>query len=236
MPNIRSTKNSEFETVTIMNPFKTLPVLTAAELRVLGSLIEKSKTTPDYYPMTLNSLTAACNQKTSRYPVTDYDEETVVLALNSLKAQSLVATAVGGGSRVVKYKHNFTTVYEMQPEQLALLCLLMLRGPQTPGELNTNSGRLYEFRSLDEVCSVLDKLENADPPYIKELAKRPGQKEARYVHLLGEEVQEENSVDADLVQEPARKHVHEMETRISNLERELAAVKQILEKITKELF
>src|SRR6187401_706384 len=128
-----------------------IPHLTPPEIRVLGSLMEKSKTTPDYYPMTLNALTAACNQKTSRSPVVEYDEETVVEALNSLKGQSLVATAIGGGSRVVKYKHNFTTVYDISPEELSILCLLMLRGPQTPGELNTNSARLYEFKSLEEV-------------------------------------------------------------------------------------
>ena len=214
---------------------KELPVLTSQEIRVLGVLLEKSKTTPDYYPMTLNALTAACNQKTSRYPVTEYDEETVVLALNSLKAQSLVSTAVGGGSRVVKYKHNFTTVHEIEPEELAVLCLLMLRGPQTPGELNTNSARLYEFRSLEQVSSVLNKLMYSETPYVTELAKRPGQKEARYAHLLGETLQEENS-ENELPQEPARRHVNDMEARIIALEKELAEVKEILAKITKELF
>ena len=219
-----------------MDSSKTLPILSAPELRVLGALIEKSKTTPDYYPMTLNSLTAACNQKTSRHPVTDYDEETVVMALNSLKAQSLVATAVGGGSRVVKYKHNFTTVHEIEPEQLATLCLLMLRGPQTPGEINTNSSRLYEFRSLEEVHSTLNKLANSEAPYVKELAKRPGQKEARFTHLLGDEIIEDINYQNDLPQEPARKHVTELESRVASLEEQLAEVKEILGKITKELF
>jgi uncharacterized protein YceH (UPF0502 family) len=219
-----------------MESNKTLPALSAEELRVLGALIEKSKTTPDYYPMTLNALTAACNQKTSRYPVTDYDEETVVLALNSLKAQSLVATAVGGGSRTIKYKHNFTTVHEIEPEQLAILCLLMLRGPQTPGELNTNSARLYEFRSLEEVHAALGRLAQGETPYVRELPKRPGQKEARYTHLLGEQVTEDVSYQSEAPQEPARRHVNEMEERIVNLEKELAEVKEILARITKELF
>jgi uncharacterized protein YceH (UPF0502 family) len=217
-----------------MDITKTLPVLNVVELRVLGSLVEKSKTTPDYYPMTLNALTAACNQKTSRSPVTDYDEETVVLALNSLKAQSLVATAIGGGSRVVKYKHNFTTVFDTEPEELSLLCLLMLRGPQTPGELNTNSARLHEFRSLEEVYSVLKKLANPESPCVKELAKRLGQKEARYVHLLGEYIQEEEEIE--LPQEPARKHVNGLEARVSALEQELSEVKETLAKIMKEFF
>ena len=216
-----------------MTQLKTLPVLNPAELRVLGSLIEKSKTTPDYYPMTLNALTAACNQKTSRHPVTDFDEETVVLALNSLKAQSLIATAIGGGSRTVKYKHNFTTVHEIEPAELALLCLLMLRGPQTPGELNTNSARLYEFKSLEEVHSVLNKLMNAETPYVKELEKRPGQKEARFAHLLGGEVIFE---EEELLQEPARKHVSELEARVKALEQEMAMVKETLDKIRKSCF
>ena len=100
----------------------TLPLLYAVELRVLGSLIEKSKTTPDYYPMSVNALTAACNQKTSRKPVVDYSEETVTAALNSLKSQSIVSTAVGGSIRAVKYKHNFTTVYPLSDGELAVLC------------------------------------------------------------------------------------------------------------------
>jgi uncharacterized protein len=219
-----------------MDSTKSLPVLSPVELRVLGALIEKSKTTPDYYPMTLNALTAACNQKTSRHPVTDYDEETVVLALNSLKAQSLIATAVGGGSRVVKYKHNFTTVHEIEPEELAILCLLMLRGPQTPGELNTNANRLYEFKSLEAVHTTLNKLGNSLTPYVKELAKRPGQKEARYIHLLGDQLQEETDFESELPQEPARRHVSELESRVATLEQELFDVKETLAKITKELF
>ena len=219
-----------------MDVTKTLPLLNPVELRVLGALIEKSKTTPDYYPMTLNALTAACNQKTSRHPVTDFDEETVVIALNSLKAQSLVATAVGGGSRVVKYKHNFTTVHEIEPEQLAVLCLLMLRGPQTPGEINTNSARLYEFKSIEEVSSTLSRLSNSETPYVRELVKRPGQKEARYMHLLSDQTEEDTNYNSELPQEPARKHVSELESRVANLEQQLAEVKETLNKITGELF
>ena len=162
-----------------MSDTKDLPLLNAVELRVLGSLIEKSVVTPDYYPMTLNSLTAACNQKSSRKPVVEYDEETVVMALNNLKAMSIAATAVGGSSRVLKYKHNFTTVYPMSQGELAILCLLFLRGPQTPGELNTISGRLHEFQSLESVHDALNKLAQAQPPFVKEIAKRAGQKETR---------------------------------------------------------
>lgn len=211
---------------------KELPVLTAEELRVLGVLIEKNKTTPDYYPMTLNALTAGCNQKTSRKPVVEYDEPTVVMALNSLKGQDLIATAVGGGSRVVKYKHNFLTRYSITDAGLAILCLLMLRGPQTPGELNTNSGRLHEFSSLESVQETLNLLMSAERPFVTELPRRPGQKEARFAHLLGEVI----VADEDqLPEEPARRSVNDLEGRVISLERELAEVKETLARLVKEL-
>lgn len=216
-----------------MDHIPSLPVLNAVEIRVLGALIEKSRTTPDYYPMTLNALTAACNQKSSRYPVVEYDEETVVMALNSLKGQSLVATAVGGTSRSVKYKHNFVTVFPVSTAELAILCLLFLRGQQTPGELNTNSGRLYEFASLEEVHNVLSSLAGHETPFVKELPRRPGQKEARFAHLLGGTPEEQ---DLQLPDEPARKNVGELETRLAAVEQELAEVKAQLAKIMKELY
>jgi uncharacterized protein len=209
-----------------------LPILNAVELRVLGSLIEKSKTTPDYYPMTLNALTAACNQKSSRKPVVEYDEGTVVIALNSLKGQSLVSTAVGGTARTTKYKHNFTTVHPVSQAELAILCLLFLRGPQTPGELNTNSGRLYEFQSLEEVHEVLHALTQREDPFVRELPKRPGQKEARFAHLLGEMMDQE---DDEMPEEPARRSVNELEARLSLVEKELSEVKEHVAKLMKEL-
>lgn len=216
-----------------MENLNNAPKLNDIEIRVLGSLIEKSVVTPDYYPMTLNSLTAACNQRSSRKPVVDYDEETVVIALNSLKAMSLIATAVGGSSRVTKYKHNFTTVYPMSEGELAILCLLFLRGPQTPGELNTNSGRLHEFHSLESVHDALLKLTAHDPPFVKELAKRAGQKEARYMHLIGDH--DMASEEDTYVEEPARRSVSNIEQRLSDVENELAEVKEKLEKLMKEL-
>ncbi len=208
-----------------METFNSLPLLTAPEIRVLGALMEKSKTTPDYYPMTLNALVAACNQKTSRSPVVEYDEATVVEALDGLKGRSLVATAIGGGSRVTKYKHNFGTVYPVSDAALAIMCLLFLRGPQTPGELNTNSGRLYEFSSLDSVSGVLNELSSEEPAFVKELSKRPGQKEARFVHLFGDVP--EHSV-AEVIQPSGFSHKAALEERVSYLERELAALKEAL--------
>jgi len=211
----------------------TLPLLDSTEQRVLGALMEKSKTTPDYYPMTLNGLTAACNQKTSRYPVVQYDEETVVLALNSLKRKGLTSTVVGGSSRVTKYKHNFAIVYPVAPAEVAIICLLLLRGPQTPGELNTNSGRLYNFESLEEVQAVLEKLSDPELPFIMQLPRRAGQKEIRWMHLLGgipEFSEEEN-----MIEEPARRSIGEMEARLAKVEQELAELKEAFDQLMKEL-
>jgi uncharacterized protein len=209
-----------------------LPVLNSVEIRVLGSLIEKSKTTPDYYPMTLNSLTAACNQKSSRKPVTNYDEETIVIALDSLRKMGLTSTATGGTSRSLKYKHNFTLVFPVTSAELAVMCLLFLRGQQTVGEINTNSARLYEFESLEEVITVLDKLAHREPSFVKQLPKRVGQKEARFTHLFGETIEFE---EEELPEEPARKNVNELEARLSVVENELASVKETLAKLMKEL-
>lgn len=209
-----------------------LPVLNSVEIRVLGSLIEKSKTTPDYYPMTLNSLTAACNQKTSRKPVVLYDEETVAIAFNALRKMGLTSTVTGGTSRSVKYSHSFTLAFPLTSAELAVMCLLFLRGPQTAGEINTNSARLYEFDSLEEVIIVLNKLAQADIPFVKQLPKRAGQKEARFTHLFGEITEFE---EEDLPEEPTRITVSELETRLSIVENDLALMKESLARLMKEL-
>ncbi len=210
----------------------TLPVLDAEELRVLGSLMEKSKITPDYYPMTVNGLTAACNQKTSRHPVVQYEEDTVATALASLKKRGLVSTATGGSIRSVKYKHNFAIVFPVVPAEVAVICLLMLRGPQTPGELNTNAGRMYEFESIDEVQEVLEKLSSPEMPFLIQLPRRPGQKEARYAHLLSG-TPEIN--DDDFSAEPIARSSSALEARVAKLETELAELKDAFDKLMKEL-
>ena len=215
-----------------MDSFQKLPLLNSQEVRVLGSLMEKSKTTPDYYPMTLNALTLACNQKSSRKPVVDYDEETVVLALDSLKKKGLISTATGGGSRSIKYKHNFAIVFPLVPSEVALICLLLLRGPQTPGELNTNSGRLYEFESLDDLLQTLEKLASGEPVYIKQLPKRTGQKEVRFTHLLAGDVEIE---EEELIEEPARKSVNGLENRITKLEQDYTELKTAFDKLYQDL-
>ena len=210
-----------------MDNVKPLPDLSAEEQRVLGALIEKSRTTPDYYPMTLNSLTAACNQKSSRNPVVNYDEETVTLTLNQLKIKGLISTATGGSSRATKYKHNLAIVYPLLPSELAIICLLLLRGPLTPGEINSNSGRLYEFESIEEVLAQLQKLSEEEPAFVKQLPKRTGQKEARFVHLLGEqaEITTEPETETTVV---AQFDSTELENRIEKLEKEVEELKELV--------
>ncbi|TCC92692.1 YceH family protein [Pedobacter hiemivivus] len=215
-----------------MESSQNLPILDGVELRVLGVLMEKSKTTPEYYPMTINAITLACNQKTSRKPVVQYDDQTVILALDTLKRKSLVSTATGGSSRSVKYKHNFAIVFPVTPPEVSVICLLILRGPQTPGELNTNSGRMYEFESLDEVQAVLERLSDPEMPYVLQLPKRPGQKEVRYVHLLAG-IPDLSQIDQD---EAYTRPATELETRLAKVEQELAELKEAFEKLMKELY
>jgi len=204
-----------------------LPILSAEELRVLGCLMEKSKTTPEYYPMTLNGLQAACNQKTSRKPVVSYDEEAVVRALDTLRKRGLASTVVGGGSRVTKYKHNLAIQYPLVPQDLAVLCLLILRGPLTIGEIKSNSGRLFDFESLEQVQDTVNGLADREPAFVKQMAKRPGQKEARYVHLLGEMHEEDYEPD------PAKNR--ELEDRVADLEEKLSALREEFDKLMEEL-
>jgi uncharacterized protein YceH (UPF0502 family) len=209
----------------------TLPLLDAAELRVLGSLMEKCKTTPDYYPMTINGLATACNQKTSRKPVVQYDDETVVQALNTLKKRGLISTATGGSIRSVKYKHNFAIVFPVVPAEVAIICLLMLRGPQTPGELNTNSGRMYEFESIEELQEVLERLSSPEMPFLMQLPRRPGQKEVRYAHLLSGVPE----ITEDDFEEAPTRTPGALEARVVKLENDLAELKDAFDKLMKEL-
>ncbi|MFT4061973.1 MAG: YceH family protein [Edaphocola sp.] len=206
----------------------TLPLLDAEEMRILGSLMEKSRATPEYYPMTVNGLTAACNQKTSRRPVVQYDEQTVVLALDKLRSKGLVSTATGGGSRTVKHKHNIALHYQLVPAEIAILSMLMLRGPQTPGELNTNSGRLYEFDSLEEVQDTLEKLSNSSPAFVRQLARLSGQKEARYTQLFNEEQ------ITDIAAPKTDEGYEALAARVQVLEHELTELKQSFAELMKE--
>ncbi len=212
-----------------METTKPVLLLDPVEIRVLGSLLEKSKTTPEYYPLTLNALMLACNQKSSRKPIVQYEEPTVMMAINGLTRKGLVATATGGGSRVVKYKHNFELVYAPTPAEEAVLCLLLLRGPLTPGELNSNAGRLYTFASLEEVLQVLEKLKQADTPFVAQLPRSAGQKEQRFRQLFCEYHETEVETLLPETPDPA------IEARVETLEQELAELKATVAKLMKEL-
>jgi uncharacterized protein YceH (UPF0502 family) len=165
-----------------------LEPLTDIEGRVLGSLVEKQLTTPEYYPLTLNALTAACNQKSNRDPVMSLDETAIMGAIDSLRDKNLVYLYYGSSSRTVKYKHMLPSVYDLDPAGVAIVAVLLLRGPQTIGELRERTGRLYEFGGLGDVQEALDGLIGRDDPLVAKLERQAGQKEARYAHLLSGEI------------------------------------------------
>lgn len=164
--------------------------LTLHEARVIGCLLEKEITTPEQYPLSLNALTLACNQKTSREPVLELSEIQVQEAIDSLNKKRLLSEQSGFGSRVVKYKHRFcnTEFSELQfpPASIAIICLLLLRGPQTPGELRTRTNRLYEFKDVAEVEDCIKQLMNREKPILKQLPREPGRRECRYIELFSE--------------------------------------------------
>lgn len=155
------------------------------EVRVIATLLEKQITTPDYYPMTLNALVNACNQKNNRHPVVAYDTETVTRALDSLREKKLAFVFYGSEARVAKFGHVFPKAYDLSPQETAVMCVLMLRGPQTAGEIRSRSANLHSFESLEEVESTLEGLTaRIDPALVTRLARQPGTKEPRYAQLF----------------------------------------------------
>src|SRR5215475_11984690 len=160
--------------------------LSEVEARVLGSLIEKEITTPDYYPLSLNALVNACNQKNNREPVMNLDEDAVRNALDGLQSHRLAGPARGADSRVTKYEHRIQEAFNFTRGETAILCVLLLRGPQTPGELRGRTERMFRFEHLDDVQSTVQRLIERDPPLVAMLLRQPGTKESRYMHLLSE--------------------------------------------------
>jgi uncharacterized protein len=195
--------------------------LTSAELRVLGSLLEKQRTTPDTYPLTLNALRAACNQSTNRDPVVNYDDETIRDALARLGRRRWTRLASGHGSRAAKYRHLLDEELKVDRAEQALLSVLMLRGPQTPGELLQRTERLYHFEGPTDLHAVLDRL--IDRELVARLPRRPGQREERYMHLLGDEPPPEESLPPVAAAAPAD------EDRLARIERELAELRAEVE-------
>jgi uncharacterized protein YceH (UPF0502 family) len=198
----------------------------AAELRVLGCLIEKQRTTPDAYPLSLNALRLACNQSTNRDPVVDYDEPTIRAALERLSRKGWVRLASGPGSRAVKYRHLFSEALDLSDPELSLLALLMLRGPLTLGELKQRSERLHPFGSLAEIAETLEAL--AGRNLVARQPRRPGQKEDRYGQLLGG-VDAEADMTGRPSAAPAADRVGTLDERVTRLEDEVAALRTALE-------
>lgn len=199
----------------------------AVEIRVLGCLLEKQRTTPDAYPLSLNALRLACNQATNRDPVVEYDEATVRDALRRLAQRSWTRLASGPGSRAPKYRQLFEETLGLAPDEVALLAVLMLRGPQTPGELKQRADRLHRFAGLGEVHEALGRL--IEKEHVERLPRRPGQKEERYRHLLGgaDEVVPagEEPVRDSVVSESALDEESAPDDRLDRLERELAELR-----------
>jgi uncharacterized protein YceH (UPF0502 family) len=207
-------------------------LLNEIETRVLGSLVEKDVTTPDYYPLSLNALVNACNQKNNRDPVMNLDEEVVRQALNTLQEKRLAGPTSSADSRVTKYEHRLQEAFNFTRGETAILCVLLLRGPQTPGELRGRTERMHRFEDLTEVQSTLQRLMQRDPPLARVLPRQPGTKEARYMHLLAGDVEDVadvaralppaavsgNSADGDRI-----KH---LEDEVSGLRKEVADLKQ----------
>jgi len=200
------------------------PPLSAEEARVLGVLLEKERLTPDTYPLSLNSLVVACNQTTSRDPVVDYDEATVVRALDGLAQRRWAQQVISSNNRVTKFRQLLTIQWSLSEAEAAVLCLLLLRGPQTPGELKARSGRLHEFGELADVDAVLERLaEVRYPARVRRLERQSGMKEARFAHTL--------CGDAIAVPAPAALSTAE---RLGRLEEEVAALKAELQSFRKQ--
>ena len=210
--------------------------LTETEARITGALIEKQLTTPEYYPLTLNALVAACNQKTNREPVVSYSEQIVQKSLDDLREKNIVYVFYGSTSRVPKYKHILDKVYELEPPEIAVLCVLMLRGAQTLGELRERTGRLYEFSGLGETSETLDGLMRRDEPLVVKLERQPGQKEVRYAHLLSGKVvvtyqPQEKSVSSSQAE---NERIANLESELENLRNDFNLFRQSFEDFKKQ--
>lgn len=216
--------------------------LNAAEVRVLGSLIEKQLSTPDYYPLSLNALVNACNQLSNREPVVSYDEDTVLKTLDNLRKKGLARIITGPDMRVPKYAHSVEEFFNLALQETAILCVLMLRGIQTVGEIRGRSGRLYEFSDLSEVELTLQGLIERQPqPLVAKLARQPGTKESRYSHLLSGVVEVEQKSIEIKHQEISSSQIHlsenqrnEQNERIEKLENELAELRKQMAEINQQ--
>ncbi len=206
--------------------------LSEAEARVLGALIEKDITTPDYYPLSLNALVNACNQKNNRDPVMSLTEDAVRDALSSLQEKRMAGPAGGADSRVTKYEHRLQEVFNFDRREIAVVCVLLLRGPQTPGELRGRTERMYRFETLDDVQSALQKLMDRQPSLARVLPRQPGTKESRYMHLFSGDVAADSAAVPSI---PATRPAGDpLESRIANLENEVLSLSSEIADLRRE--
>ncbi|MCK5801615.1 MAG: YceH family protein [Lentisphaeria bacterium] len=203
--------------------------LTDVQVRVLGALVEKRVTTPDYYPLTLNALVSACNQKSNRDPVVSYDDKTIVRSLDTLRDRKLAIMWHTAGSRVPKYAEEMSGTFELEDDQVAVLCMLMVRGPQTAGELRTRTGRLHDFATTIEVEKTLTALVNREKgALVVKLPRRPGAREGRYMHLLAAEPDPATLEEPPPPVEAARVQLQAEDQRIVTLEAEVCSLREEL--------
>jgi hypothetical protein len=208
--------------------------LTDIETRVLGSLIEKDITTPDYYPLSLNALVNACNQKNNRDPVMSLDEDCVAQALATLQEKRLAGPASGADSRVTKYEHRLQEVFNFDRREIAILCVLLLRGPQTPGELRSRTERMYRFEALDDIVSTLDRLGQRQPPLAAVLPRQPGTKESRYMQLFSGDAPAAVYVERALMP-TSNSASTSADDRLSHLENEILELRREVSEIHEQL-
>jgi uncharacterized protein YceH (UPF0502 family) len=213
-----------------------LEKLSEIEARIIGALIEKELTTPEYYPLTLNALVAACNQKSNREPVVSFTETEVQKSLDDLREKNLAYVFYGSTSRVPKYKHILDKVYELERSEVSIMCVLLLRSAQTLGELRGRTDRLYDFSGLGEVQETLDNLMRRDEPLVVKLERQPGQKEVRYAHLLSGEIDKSAyAVSVAASHKPAEnERITALETELENLRTEFDSFRQSFEEFKKQ--
>ncbi len=205
----------------------TFPRISTEEARVLGCLIEKERTTPEYYPLTLNALLNACNQKTNRDPVVQYDEQTIEIALDGLNRKGLVSNVSGAGLRVKKFLHLTEAKLGIGPAESAVLCVLLLRGAQTAGEIRGRTGRMHDFAELSDLESLLDQMTTMDVPLVMQLPKLPGTKEYRYIQLLTGEPDLTQLEQASTYSTPsASSALDELRSEVQKLRGELAELRE----------
>jgi uncharacterized protein YceH (UPF0502 family) len=209
--------------------------LTAAEVRVLGALIEKEVTTPDYYPLTLNALINACNQRSNREPVMNLDEDDLRQALHGLEDKGVAGRARAADGRVTKYEHWLGEAFNFSRAETALICILMLRGPQTPGELRSRTERIHSFAEISDVLTGLQKLMEREPPLVAVLPRQPGTKEARYAHLLSGPVESMQGAasevaacvcDESIMDAGQNDRISQLESSVAALRREVVALRE----------